>query len=255
MAETALSASRQLSPRIPFGGRLHIPEKLLYEPVIVLVPFYRAKSSQMQRHVQFLLDEGFRVAQFDLSYLEDWKPPKIVSSHIVFGQKGVWSDQVEAVLNSIPGPKIVYAFSNPSASAIEAIARRHATDVLGLICDSGPSGMILNSIAKMLKQENRGGWLPVRWLNALALSIGWSPKFRTAISADLEKIPEGFPILSIRGWKDKIISPYEIDKVFDPHPQIRWKKLSLPMADHLNGLKDFAEEYKPAVLEFLKSCC
>ncbi len=30
-----------------------------------------------------------------------------------------------------------------------------------------------------------------------------------------------------------------------------WKKLSLPEAGHLNGLRDFPSEYKPAVEDFL----
>jgi hypothetical protein len=43
-----------------------------------------------------------------------------------------------------------------------------------------------------------------------------------------------------------------IDKVFEPHGQIDWQKLSLPQAGHLNGLKDFREEYAPVVAQFLK---
>ena len=45
-----------------------------------------------------------------------------------------------------------------------------------------------------------------------------------------------------------------IDMVFEPHEHIDWEKLSLPEGKHLNGLKDFADEYKPAVKKFLVQC-
>ena len=243
-----------MTPRIPFGGRYHVPEEVKFEPTIVIVPFYKAKPNQPLRHVNFFLDLGYRVCQFDLRVLEPWRINSLFSSQNRFGMKAIWTDQIEAVLNSVPGPKIVFAFSNPSASAIEAIVRRQATDVRGLVCDSGPSGHFVNSVAQLLKAEGRLGNAAFRWAGAYALSFGWSPNFNQTIHDDLSKLPKGFKILSIRGWKDPIISPYAIDAVFEPHATLNWKKLSLPMAGHLNGLKDFADEYKPAVSQFLQTC-
>ncbi|MNL39038.1 hypothetical protein D3C87_1612920 [compost metagenome] len=85
------------------------------------------------------------------------------------------------------------------------------------------------------------------------MSMGWSPFLHRDISKDLSIFPKGFKILSIRGWKDKLIPPSHIDEVFDPHPQLNWQKLSLPEAEHLTGLRDFKDDYIPTVKRFLES--
>ena len=91
---------------------------------------------------------GFSVALFQLEIEKrNWQViNQLISSNEQLGLKHIWADQVEAVLNAVPGPKIIFAFSNPSASAIEAIARRHAVDICGLICDSGPTSEIFRSM-------------------------------------------------------------------------------------------------------------
>lgn len=252
MAETTLSNNKPVA-RIPFGGRLLFPNEEKHEATVVIVPFYQGRQGHLQRHIQMILDLGFKVCVFDLYSQGPWRLDTLFSSRDMFGLKSIWADQIEGILNSFDGPKIIFAFSNPSASAFEAIARRNAVDVLGMICDSGPSGNFISSIVNMLRQEKRAGPLPLRWATALTMSLGWSLDFKNVVHKDLANLPEGFPILSIRGWKDKIVTPYDIDKVFEPHPQLQWKKLSLPMAEHLNGLRDFPDEYRAPVAEFLKS--
>ena len=61
-----------------------------------------------------------------------------------------------------------------------------------------------------------------------------------------------FPIFSIRGWKDNLIPPQDIDRHFEPHKNLDWRKLSLPDAGHLNGLRDFESEYIGPLTKFLK---
>ncbi len=94
--------------------------------------------------------------------------------------------------------------------------------------------------------------LPLRWLAATVSTVLWNPKGQSDVHLELERLPHQFPILSIRGWKDPLMSPSNIDKIFEPHLNLDWRKLSLPEAVHLNGLKDFPEEYSPGVLKFLK---
>lgn len=67
----------------------------------------------------------------------------------------------------------------------------------------------------------------------------------------LATFPKGFRILSIRGWKDMLIPPNHIDGIFERHANLDWRKLSLPKAGHLNGLKDFREEYIAGLAPFL----
>ena len=231
-----------------FNGELSPASKKKFAETIVFVPFFDATKIQMQRHVKFVNALGYDCLIFDLKFKVD---QHLMSATSGFGLKHVWADQIEQILNELPGRKIIYSFSNPSASAIEAIARRSASDVIGLICDSGPSGQLWASMLNYYKFEKPISFWPQRLLTAISGTLLWSPQFSSLLSSDLEKFPEGFPILSIRGWKDPLISADQIDLVFDPHPQLKCTRLSLPKARHLNGLKDFRDEYELGVGHFL----
>jgi pimeloyl-ACP methyl ester carboxylesterase len=217
------------------------------KPKIILVPFFQAKPSQLQRHRNFLEELGYEVIQVALSY--NWRPK--ISSRYEFGMKGIWTDEIEQILNRVPGDKIIFSFSNPSAAAISAIVRRRASDIKALICDSGPSGDFHKSIVGLLRHQYK-----VPSLILYPLSIGfylvWSPNWNESLKQDVERLPVGFPILTIQGWKDVLISSHQIEKAFESAKQIDRIKLVLPEAGHLNGLKKNPELYKPAVESFLK---
>lgn len=239
--------------KLPYSAEWFKAEKKKFAETVLLVPFFEGKIPALRRHVEFLNELGFDCVAFELHDQIALDGRNIFSSDFSFGMKHVWSDQIERMLNEIPGKKIVFSFSNPSASAIEAIARRHAQDVTCLVCDSGPSGDFVKSLVNFFTYYKPLKTSPLRLLASATVSFLWHPKFSATIQDDLAQLPEGFRILSIRGWKDKLITPDMIDKVFEPHPHLYWQKLSLPQAGHLNGLKDFAEDYSPAVSEFLFS--
>jgi len=227
--------------------------KRLFEETIVLVPFFGGKRFNLKKHWEFLNDLGFDCVVFNL-FDALWKGgPFPLAADGRLGFKHLWADQIEQILNEIQGPKIIFSFSNPSASAMEAIARRRANDVRALICDSGPSGKFWHSMDSYFKHEEPISFLPLRWTAAAVSTIFWNPKVDQSIPQDLKKFPDKFPILSIRGWKDPLIPPEHIDQVFEPHLQLDWRKLSLPEAAHLNGLRDFPDDYKKPVENFLKS--
>lgn len=239
--------------KFPFGGEFFPSKNKKMNELIILVPFYKARLLALKRHIEFLNDLGYDVFHFHLKVERDLKSleKNLFSSREVFGLKHVWADQIEHIFNFFPQNKIVFSFSNPSASAIEAIARRHATDIKGLICDSGPSSNLFESMISYYGSEEPISFAPLRYLAAFGTTLLWSPKYKTVFHSDLEKLPEHFKILSIRGWKDKLISPQNIDNVFDPHLQLDWQRLSLPKAGHLNGLRDYPEEYIDPVKKFL----
>ncbi len=247
-----MAASVTKLTQLSFSGKWHRASEKKYEEVVLLVPFWGAQPKNLSRHCKFLNRLGFDCVVFSLQDNFKEIATHFVSSKMDFGMKHVLADQIEALLNEIAGPKIVFSFSNPSASAIEAIARRHASDVQALICDSGPSGQFWNSMLNFFSTEKPIGFLPLKAAAATAMSFIWHPQFSKALQQDLQQLPKGFRILSIRGWKDKLITPAMIDQAFEPHKDLEWQKLSLPQASHLNGLKDFASEYEPAVHQFLR---
>jgi hypothetical protein len=229
-------------------------EKRLFKETIVLVPFFGAKSYSLNKHISFLNDLGYDCYLVILKDSFRFEISNYFNSKLDFGKKNLWAEQIESVLNAIPGNKILFAFSNPSGSAIEAIARRNGADITGLICDGGPSEELLASFENYFENEMSIKNSLLKYTAAFMVSLSWGSEFAKSIHADLCRFKKGFKILSIRGFKDQLITPSMIDQIFDPHPQIDWRKLSLPQGGHLDGLKEFPKEYKAAVSRFLSAC-
>ena len=238
------------SESYPYSGEWFLSANKKFAETIVFVPFYEGHKKALKRHIDFVNRLGFDAFAFHLPEGPSLKQLPIASDRR-FGMNALISDQIEFFLNELPGQKIVYAFSNPSAAAIDAIARRNCADVKGLICDSGPSGKFINSAYNLIKHQMNEKNVFLRLIKSGLVSVFWSPSFLEEIHQRLEELPHWFPILSIRGWKDKLIPPDHIDAVFDPHPLLKWRKLSLPEAGHLVGLRDFPEDYEPGVKRFL----
>jgi predicted alpha/beta hydrolase len=241
------------SSSFPFSGEYFAAPERKFQEIIFVVPFYQAKKTQLKRHIDFVNSIGFDAFIFELEgdHKDLLKGKLPLTSDLKFGAKHRYSEQIEVLLNMLPGEKIVYAFSNPCASAFEAMARRKCSDVTAMVCDSGPTAKFIPSAWALYTHEFKIKFIPLKILLTPILSLGWSPLLHKDIQNDLNQFPKDFPLLSIRGWKDKLIPPAHIDEVFEPHSQLQWQKLSLPEAGHLNGLKDFRAEYEPGVSAFL----
>lgn len=244
-----MSSSESDTNRDP--GLLRASQKRFCE-IILVVPFFGSEPHQLTRHVDLFNALGFDVFLVNLQFNYDWSKLPI-SSKMNFGLKHIWADQIESVLNSLQGDKIIFSLSNPTAGAIEAIARRRANDVKALICDSGPSKQVLKSILRLYTKEKPLPFLPWNIARSSLDYLMISPSFSKDLDSDLAQFPKDFPILSIRGWRDNVIPSSYIDEVFEPHPHLAWQKLGLPEAEHLNGLRDYPEEYTPPVKKFLEA--
>lgn len=238
-----------LESHFPFRGSFYYAKDKKYQETVFFVHFYEGSKRLLKRHIEFVNELGFDAFAFNLIDVSEYaKNP--LSRRNFLGIKHVYADQIEFLLNAIAGKKIVYAFSNPSASAIEAMFYRNCIDTTALICDSGPSGKFVKSSFNLLRHYKNNS-LFKSLAKSLFLPIFWSQNLHKDVEKHLNHFPKGFPILSIRGWKDELIPPDHIDTIFEGHPQLSWRKLSLPMAGHLNGLKDFKETYTIGVQNFL----
>ena len=238
--------------KYPFQGKWHRAPIKKFEEIIFFVHFYLGSPKLLQRHVHFVNDLGFDAFTFQLDDKWNWNCWPLTSD-LRIGLKHRYAEQIEFLLNEITEKKIIFAFSNPSASAIEAMAARKCSDTVALICDSGPSGpgKAVKSAFNLLEHQLNHS-AATSFLRLPFFTLKWSYRAHFDLAPQLDSFPEGFKILSIRGWKDPLIPPDHIDSVFDPHDQLDWRKLSLPKAGHLVGLRNFPEVYKPTVKSFLK---
>ncbi len=226
------------------------------DALVFFVHFYNGHKKAMLRHIRFVNQLGYDAYAFNLKdqMKEHFMVPYSPISH-KFGMKHALADQIEQHLDLLPEykRKIMYAFSNVCACAIETMARRQDIYFNSMICDSGPTIEFMASAYKLYTHAEPIKFVPLRAAATPLFAMAWSKDLHADLIPDLRKFRQGFPVLSIRGWKDNLIPPADIDKVFEPCHNLVWQKLSLPEAEHLTGLRDFPKEYKPAVEEFLKS--
>ena len=240
----------------PDEGELFKAANKKSEHLIFFAHFFKGHKKVLRRHVELVNQLGYDAYVFNLrDDLDDhyFLPYSYVSEK--FGMKHALADQIEEHLNLLPEykTKIIFAFSNVAGCAIEAMARRDSHDVIALICDSGPGASFIYSSYKLVQEQFKVKFLPLKLIATPLVMLGWSKDLQKDVPEDLKKLPEGFPILSIRGWKDKLISPGHIDKIFEPCKNLHWVKLALPEAGHLDGLKTSPNEYKSGLINFLSS--
>lgn len=240
----------------PDEGELFKAPQRKSEHLIFFVHFYGGHKKALRRHVKLVNELGYDAYVFNLK--DSLKAHQYVPySHISkkFGIKHALADQIEEHLNYLAEykTKIVFAFSNIAACAIESLARRTSPDVIAMICDSGPGANFIYSSYKLLEQQMHIKFLPLKVIATPFFALVWSKDMHKDVTKDLQRLPDGFPLLSIRGWKDELISPGHIDEIFEPAKNIHWRKLSLPEATHLTGLRDYPSEYRSGLEDFLKT--
>lgn len=253
----------------------------MYEPVVLLVPFFGGEPHQLKRHVLFLNGLGFDAAivPLKLPSFSDPRPP--LSRDGLLGLKHVWADRIEDALVELNQPSILFTFSSPSASAIEVIARsfrtarsvgptffQHAGQLLwgkvhsntppsisvrAIISDSGPFVKLWSCNWKYMFHEAGIEFPPLRGAATAASVLIWGPDYEKTLDEDLRLIGPKVPMLSIRGWSDKLVSIEAMDKAFPHDANLNLKVVSIPGAGHLDALKKFPEIYEPAVEKFLAS--
>jgi pimeloyl-ACP methyl ester carboxylesterase len=213
--------------------------KIPGSPTIVFVHFFGGHQRVLKRHITLVNDLGFDAFAFNMPEFAGLRLSLFFRER--FGLKHLYTHMIEFFLNQIEGQKILFAFSNPSAAAIEAIydrQRNQRQDVVGLVCDSGPSLAFIRS-AWNLAIRVKGEYLLLG-----LFAFFWSFRLHREIRYQLRRFPKNFPILSIRGEEDHIIPPWHIELVFKKlESYINVEVFNVPGAGHLDALKKFPEEY------------
>ncbi len=240
------------SLKLPFDGELSRAPKREFEETILFIHHFGGGKRTSLRHRRFVGGLGFDSVSFTLNY-NHMNPLKAlpISSDLAFGARHLWTEQIEAMLNAIPGKKIIYSFSMPSNSAFEAIARRHAEDVVAVVCDGGPFLKLVQCTWNLYQHEYE---IKSKILRAGFTAIGLlmqGPGTSFDLKEKLAAIPAGFPVLSIRGTEDPLVPEEAIDEFLECMPQLALKTLTLDGGEHLDGLKRFANLYESTVAEFL----
>ncbi|MES2964720.1 MAG: alpha/beta hydrolase [Bdellovibrionota bacterium] len=239
---------------LPFEGEWGRARERRFRETIVFVHHFGGSKRTVLRHVKMANDLGFDTVRFPLMFNKVLPAQQLpITADLKFGARHVWAGQIESVLNSIPGKKIVYSFSMPSNGALEAIAKRRAKDVSAWVSDGGPFLQVLKCSWNLFEHQWR---VQSKLLRGLFTGFSYfifghgldqeSPKF-------IAMLPDGFHVLSIRGGKDPLVPQGAIEDVFKTADKIALERLVIPDGVHLDGLKNHEAEYLPVVSRFLKA--
>lgn len=242
-----------MSEKLPFDAELMRAKNRRFDETVVFVHHFGGSRRTVLRHMRLVNEFGLDGVRFDLIFNKTRPQKQLpITGDLRFGVRHVWADQIEAILNAIPGKKVLYSFSLPSSSALQAIARRRARDISGLICDGGPFLQLHRCIWNLYEQEYKVQSRVLRAGFTGASMLLWGMRFKEQMKNTLNDIHPGFPVLSIRGWQDTLVPPSAIEDFFSLQEHLELEVLALPEAQHLKGLRDFPDEYVPRVESFLK---
>lgn len=220
-------------------------------PTVIIVHHFGGNRLSLERSIQLVHRLGLDAVWFPLLYnsVELHVLPPAASDGWGFGR--VWTNQVVRVLKSVQGPKILFTRSMPSNSALVALAE-NPQDVICWICDGGPFLRIFECVNNLfIKHFNMKA--PAAYLMTAVSLIWYGRDFQRSLPKKLHSLPTGFPVLSMRGEKDHLVSPQAIDDFFAAGTQLRLEKKSFAEGGHLDLLKRFPQEYEDSLREFLNS--
>ena len=119
--------------QFPDQGELFKAPTKRSQRLVFFVHFFEGNKKLLSKHILLVNQLGFDTYAFNMDdkFKSLLHPP--LASNGKFGMKHVLAEQIETHLNLFPQKKLVFAFSNPSASAIEAIAHRNCSDIVGWV--------------------------------------------------------------------------------------------------------------------------
>lgn len=262
------------SPSYPYNGVRTQATNKTSDLVIILVHHFGGDQSSLKNHVQLFNELGYDCFTFDLASRLPQKISKTKGSHFdktcftsyvrsirkkyisrqgEFGLHYVWTDQIEDVLNLFSDePKVVFSQSISGLPSLNAIARLKHKNIHGFIGDGGPFFEGVRCIWKLYTHAFPIP-LPLRPFFCLLSAFRFGPNVQSHTLDILKQFPSGFPVLSLRAEKDRLVSLTAIDAVFSDHKHINVKAIFFKNSDHLKPLKDEPEKYKETLIQFLQS--
>lgn len=214
-----------------------------FKETIVFIHHFGGHGASTKRHQEFVNELGFDCVSFTLDC--EWKPSMDMTL------REVWAEQLSSVLDQTPGDKIIYSFSSLSMTVPYVLVEDGRRDIRAWICDGGPFLEMFHCFQNYYTYQKK----LTGFENYLATVIGYVVIGAVGLGRKakhwLQNFPPDFPVLSIRAGRDKLVPARAIEKFFVGAKGLKLQRLEIPEAQHLEGLKNFPEVYKPVVKDFL----
>lgn len=233
-----------------------------FQETIVFVHHFGGNKHTTLRHQDLVLKLGFDCVSFDLYQSHDAK--KITSAQRIKRQIDhlrtlhksfvtTWVQELDAVLDQIEGPKILYTFSSPSSSAAGVIGYKKRKDIKAWICDGGPFLRIWECFRNYaIMETDTTNVFVSNIFTTMGFLLFGGIGFDQKMKKWLKDFPEKFPILSLRADHDELVPANAIQEFFNLSSGLNPQVVHLPNTGHLQGIKTDKALYESKVTEFLQ---
>lgn len=227
----------------PRDGRL---TKAVGDPrglTVVFLHHFGGKRSSTRRHQDVVTALGFDAFAYSLKRVDGEFAP--FRADLIRD----WADELRTVLDSIPGPKILYSLSFPSMAVACLLGERDRSDVRAWVCDGGPFQHVFRGMWNYFAQEaaDEPAWRRGLMTVASYVRVG-GPMYGAHADRWVSRIRLSLPILSLRAGADQLVSAAAIDRVFAANPRLYLKTAVFPGAPHLAGV--MSPDYAPVLNTF-----
>ena len=247
-----------MEDELPFDAAFDRAANRRFRETAVFVHHFGGDRRSTLRHARALNEIGFDCVRFTLPQSREAgaalaRSPLAAAWEGRGGLRHAWTERTRRILDAVPGPKIVYSFSMPSASALQAVAERDARDVSAMICDGGPFLRLATCVSNLLEFECGVRSRFKLYLFTAASFPMWGVGYRRDMGASAARLPAKFPILSIRGGSDPLVPAGAIDDVWALPTRAQIERFAIADGRHLDGLRRFPDSYVARVRKFLES--
>ncbi len=233
------------------NGRFFKSQNKKHKEIIFFVHFFEGSPAALRKQIQLVNQLGYDAYGFQLPTMQEALSAPFTSD-LSFGVKHIYTEEIEKNLNSIQDEKIIFSFSNPCASSIEAIVRRNCYDIKALICDSGPSFRMVKSGENLLHWNKKHSWLMTKLLNPF-FSFFWSPLHHHDTPKHLAALPRNFPVLTLLCENDILIPPQDTILGFENQKHLNWQSVTFTKTGHLLAIRNHPDQYRSVVENFLNN--
>lgn len=247
--------------KLPYDGELLLSPNKKFKETIVFVHHFGGNKRTTKRHQNLVLELGFDCVTFNLfensqgKEIDGFERVKRLILHLFKGKKTYvanWTKELNDILNSIEGSKIIFSLSSPSTSAVGVLGKLKRKDIKAWVCDGGPFVQIWSCFKNYAALETKTKNPIISYIHTtLGFIFFGGLGYNRRMTLWLKDLPKDLPILNFRAALDQLVPEKAIEGFFALNVELEPEVVRLEHSGHLEGIKTEKGLYHSKLSDFL----